>query len=829
MSNYYSYNELSKLNGKINTKDSMIDNFKSLIKKKEIIKNGTGLDESLYNFMNMDVYLNPCRLMWSLHKIKNKLSDNDFGKKLVADPSKTSVKNFLNYSSNLSHRMVKYLDHSNLSDLDKKNKSISIVNNIIKEISDKCTIDTLSEKSNKLANAIITQMITVPSEGSSDNLYKSIIDYSSIGYTEINSSLRGIAKKHRDSIINDIVNIDLVFDKYSVSSVSYDEGIRLYRGMSNVFFTRNGIQMETNMVKELQKGDIISDMGYVSSSLDINTSLGSFFTGEINDDRDMSCCCIFTFIYPPHMPFIPMADFNIENIVSKSEIHKKKTAFGFMETELLLPRNFNFKIIDKVQVDEILNMDSLPAKNFRSITVVICEIVYNISSDTLNKIKSVNNMINLSSVLYKNIINGRNSFLFKNEDTKKKYYDMYKKKVNKFKITKTWFNDSKDPNDTISFVYNDSVKKGGSYEKYIKYKSKYLELKKMIGGDSVNYIKKISFSMDSLLNLFMSISLEQNCCLIDLKNIKTNNESQLNFMKIIQKNFTIFKQEIDKILVFPSFYESFAKRIHTYSIENVIDILQKYIWPTSNIIMKNYMKFIENSLSELKLIPFYNLKDNPRANYTNLNSSTKASLNQCMICDKKNDNIKCNHTWTSKLNGGYTLGEIDDDFEDLNETNKSLYDQTDEFIVSCKQKVNKTKTNHESYSIKDFKQIKKCCNMAFGPSSCVEQFSSNFIIPLYAFNKEIFDIFDANYKDQNKLEYFEGEIFRKYYNSIKNQKDSMKNLFDKITNFKLLINKHNEDIRKDVDKSVSKLIFDKTRRNKIIQEKMNLKYGSFDL
>ena len=816
MNHYYSYNELVKLNNKNTVGSDMLENFKNEIGEKEIIKNNTGLDQSLYNFLNLDIHLNPCRLMWGLYKIKNRLSDEGFSKKLVVIPDETSVKKFVNYSDNLSHRMIKYLDNTYTTYSDKKNNSISIVNNVIKNISNKCTVDTLSNKSNKLANAIITQMVTVPSEGRADNLYGSIIDYSSSSYSIINSALRGISKSISSDTFNDtvnnIANIDLVFDKYSVSSVGNDKGIRLYRGMSEVYYTRNNVAMKTDMVKDLEKGDIINDMGYVSSSLDINTSLGDFFTGQDKTNIEKSCCCIFTFKYPPHMPFIPMADFNIDSIVKKNELLKKQTTFGFTETELLLPRNFSLRIVDKIQLDELLNMDSLPAKNYRSITIVVCEVVFDIDNDYLDKIKLVSNNINLSSLIYKNIITKRNKFLFKDNNVKKKYIDMYKRKVDKFKISKTWFNDAKDNKDTISFVYQE-LSGGDAYDKYQKYKSKYVNLKKKLyGGDNTDYIKKISFSLKSLINLFMSISVEQNCCLVDLEQIKKNNDFQHSFMKIIIKNFISFKENIDKILNFPSYFESVAKRIDTYNIENLFDLLENYVWPSSIIIMDKYSIFIKQSLSDLGSIPFYNINSVSRSNYySQLSDNNKLKLNKCILCGKDKNTIKCSHVTTSNITGG------------------SLFDRTDELMVSCSKNISKTDTIHDTYSVKDFQQIKKCCNLAFGPSSCVEQFSTNFIIPLYAFNKEIFEILEKNYNDQSNLELFEGEIFRKKYGMVGIQKNKLKKSFDSVVQLRALMDKHKEKINMEVDKSISKIYFGKEKRNKLIQEKINSKYGSLNI
>ena len=907
MSNFYNYNQIIKYS---NLERGLgASTFDIQLKEEEIYER--------------DVHLNPCRLLWSLYKIEENIPDEEFAKKLVAKPEQTSAAKFIDYSNNISKiitkniqlskdkspshlpkeiskkstlfvsksdEMIDFISSIKETKQDKQDREDKqkreLINKLKNQVSQKCTTDTLLNTNNKIAISIISQMKSIPTESTEENqedvkkgitrdfFNKSILNYSLIGYEGINGTLRGIIKNPSDETINDIVNLDLIFDKYGVSSVSNEKGMRLYRGMKKVYYLDKGQYKETERVGDLKVGDVITDKGFVSSSLDINTSLGGFFGGENKSDETKSCCCIFTFVYPPHLPFIPMADFNIEGIIEKEEAKQQQTAFGFTETELLLPRNFNLKIIKKDLVPELFNLDTKKPKKFINLTIVECEVVFKIDKNTdknfLENLKKTNSHITISALLYKNIIRQRNENL--SSETKKKYAEMYERKIIKFKIGgQAWFNDPNNKNDTISFVYKFPISKkgGGEYDKYIKYKSKYIALKNKLDGgnnntinnntinndtiniDKKNIVTELSFPLKTLVNLLISISIEQKCCMNDLQNLNTVNDFQKNFIREISNKFKEFKEntqsffigtknvsswsniiekkyadiltELNNIINFDEINELTLSLNQLFAVETtkkkkiesdinklILEKLKRMheyivstIWPISEGIVNEYIKFMQNSLTYVKeqKYPFYNLKQKLRPEYYPKLEKSNAFVNNCIKCGMKENSFVCNHVIKSNLLGGATKSDQDIEVETVNITCAPKKNVVDE-----KQKQTSNIINAPILKTNDkLNIIIKCCNMALGPASCVKQFSINFILPIITYYKDISNMLKMTITQDKEL--YKSQSYITLYNEIQESLNkiisSLTKSLNEIADINENIKKHNNELQKNIQTKTS--------------------------
>lgn len=625
MSTFFSYNQIINKNIK-----PINENIKQELHNKEFFKQSKYLDES--------IIINPCRSLWAIYKLMNNMSDEQFSKKLLQDIG-AKEDHFINYAENLNKRIDYYLLKTNpkLNQIDREKAKKKLLINLFNNLSDKCTIDRLSSKSNPLANAILSQMLNIPTskDNNDDNIYTTILNYSNMGYKHINAALRGEQTNPLDKTINDIVNLDLVFDFYGVASVGNPRGLRLFRGSQDVGFFRNGngkFRYSAN-VNELQVGDVIFESAYMSTSMDINSSLNpEFFKFDVKN-KISPCCCILTFIYPPHMPFLPMADFNIENIVSKEEIVNKQTLFGFTETEILLPRYLSLRVVDKIKLNQYLYADSgnHPDEEingeveFNKLTLIVCEVVFNLDKNLLNNIKNIKNPVNVSAMLYKNTIIQRNSNLSQN--VIKKYNTDYERKIDKFKIKKAWFNNPTKPDETIKFVLNPNLQMGGEYyDKYVKYKSKYLELKNILEGGQVS--NNILTLLKAMLKLFLVTILEQNCCSNLLGNYKFNvngKEAAIgkDFTKLFNDNQKLWKNSVGGLSFLTSsnydIYNTWIKNIYSknFNLEkNIITILNMYI------------KFLNNYNNFLKV------NSNNPISSTIINNTIKENI--CVACEQEN-------------------------------------------------------------------------------------------------------------------------------------------------------------------------------------------------
>lgn len=634
MTKFYTYNEV--LNNNITPIKSTL---KEDLAKKKIFNQSQYLDT--------DSYMNPCRMLWGTYKIANNFTDDQFIKKLVGtEYAKGKVDNFLNFTHNLNKRIDYYIanTHPKLN----KTQITKLKSDILKTINDilegRCTIDKLTNKSNPLANAIISQILVVPNKYSDvnkndtnddDDLYDTIISYSGSLYDTINPALRGLSSTPpSESTINAIVNLDIIFDYFAVTSVANRQGLRLFRGLDKVFYLRNGINGTADRAQDLQIGDILNDKAFMSSSIDINGSLNPNFFKFSVSDKIMPCCCILTFVYPPHFPFITMADFNVEDILSKKHLQGKQTAFGFTETELLLPRNTSFKVINKIKLDEYLYMDFSKELKFKGLTIVECEVAFELEDTMVKTIKDIKNPVNVSSMLYKNIIYRRNSKL--SQDSIKIYNQIYERKIKKFKINKTWFNNTNKPYDTINFVLKPTLQLGGDfYDKYVKYKTKYLELKNQIdqmNGGQMN--SNISNSFKMLLKMFLISLAEQNCCLNMLEKYQFKKSNVIvnlatNFNKFVSDNQKSWKGSVGGLTFLSTkneydIYNSWVKKINDKSFN-----LEKNLMLFLNMFYKwvyNYNSFL---LSNVNNVPITSTK------IKNIQTSTF-----CVACEQENSVCK---------------------------------------------------------------------------------------------------------------------------------------------------------------------------------------------
>lgn len=261
--------------------------------------------------------------------------------------------------------------------------------------------------------------------------------------------------------------------------------------------------------------------------------------------------------------------------------------------------------------------------------------------------------------------------------------------------------------------------------KYMKYKSKYIALKNLLEGGTVkqdqdiNIIKKIKNPLKQIINLLISISVEQKCCLMDLANLKSTNEYQKEFIDTIKKYFNLFKIRIDYIFTTKMLEKEKIQtqnKIQNQKIKHIVSIdinsryaflleqndlstmeqLRKFILedilPISKKIFDEYLLLMENIRLTVKSndIPFYNIKERPRSLYYPKLQPLNVNINNCVECKKENNNYKC---------------------------------------TNLKSIIKKSQNDKNDFN--------KCCNMTLGANSCIKQFSINFLVPLNIYFKEI--------------------------------------------------------------------------------------------
>lgn len=610
---YYSYNELSgpkikKINETLNTN----------------ILDATPLKYS--ELLNKDKYLNPCRLLWATYKIQNNMKDDEIKKKIVGERNINKVNGFLRYSNHLDTRLEYYI--KKVKDI-KKETSLTkkdIIKNLYLGVQNKCTLDVLSNDNNIFTKSMISQLALVPGgtgddtgkSDKSDNLYRTINAYSASAYAEINSGLRGLSKIG-SSTLNHIVNLDMVYDYFASTSVLNNEPIRLYRGMDQVFYERNGVLGNTKILGELQVGDIINDKGYVSASLDINTSLNpEFFKRNSSDDNILNinispCCCLFTFLYPPHMPFIMMGDFNIGGFFEEYQLKGKKSTFGFTETEILLPRNLTFRIKEKLKVKNILYMDGPNEEKFIDINLIVCEVVYKLNNIELKGISQKNNSLDTSFLLYKSSIIDRSKCNKSNVglcgDTYNAYLKEYERKIKKFNMKATWF----DGDVGIKYVLSPKPLTGGYYDKYIKYKTKYTDLKKIMEGGATDPTTIMKEALLQQVELMFGIVMKGKCCEQKMIAFKNNNKKSSIVAKI-SDSFELLQKENTKVWVRSlketaddtNIYNAWRKYITETDDVDKLNIVNAKLMNSFIFMINNYIFFLDNYLLDKDII---NLKN----------------------------------------------------------------------------------------------------------------------------------------------------------------------------------------------------------------------------
>lgn len=649
---YYSYNEI--INPKIKKINENLD---------MDIQDISPLKYS--ELLNKDKYLNPCRLLWASYKIQNNLDDSTIKKKIVGARRINKIDGFIRYAKHLDARLEYYIKKMRDVQKDKIVTKKSILDKINSDIHNKCTIDILSNNNNIFTKSMISQLALVPGKDNKgglkqDNLYETINEYSDSEFININGGLRGFAKLSTTTI-NNIINLDMIFDYFASTSVLNNDPIRLYRGMSQVFYERNGVPGNTMIMNDLQVGDIINDKGYVSASLDINTSLNpDFFQRNVSNDNiwevnTSPCCCLFTFLYPPHLPFIMMGDFNIGEFFEDYQLKDKTTMYGFSETEILLPRNFTFRVKNKLQVKNILYMDGNKEEKFTDINLIVCEVVYKLSDAEYKSIKQKNNALDTSFLIYKSNIINRNKCPTSNVGlcgpAYNTYLKEYERKINKFNMKATWF----DGNVGIKYVLSPKPLIGGYYDKYIKYKDKYIDLKKSLEGgakDQVNVIKK---SLQQQIDLMSGIIFKSKCCEKKIGAFKENNKKNKTVAKLYE-SFENLQKENNKVWN-SSFdikntdntYNAWKEYIDTTNDFDLLDDANTKLMNRFIYMINNYIFFLDEYLLDKDII---NLKKLENGTQICINcNNAKCTLNTNEYYDAPVDvhqSIKCRNMGEGK-------------------------------------------------------------------------------------------------------------------------------------------------------------------------------------
>lgn len=241
----------------------------------------------------------------------------------------------------------------------------------------------------------------------------------------------------------------------------------------------------------------------------------------------------------------------------------------------------------------------------------------------------------------------------KNEINQKIFFENSKYLLKK----RNWFNSFGNNVDTTNFVLNPQL--GGIYyDKYVKYKQKYLELKEnMKGGDNIeNNIKKLLVKQ---INIIVKILYDQECCEKKLQNYteanKNNQELRIiykAFNDMYKKNKTTWNSSISTKAPWDlddkKNYGDWIIQIYhpKKSLKNILND----IWSVIVQIMNQYNLFIKEYLNKQNIVESkltskttniiencsYDLPvDESKKKDLNENIDIKENVDICCVVDKK--------------------------------------------------------------------------------------------------------------------------------------------------------------------------------------------------
>lgn len=176
--------------------------------------------------------------------------------------------------------------------------------------------------------------------------------------------------------------------------------------------------------------------------------------------------------------------------------------------------------------------------------------------------------------------------------------------------------------------------------KYLKYKTKYLQLKDIIrGGDKndTNVNETLKSNLNEIASFISSYVLEYECCYKDIQKFDSNNANQKKYLsnmkELYRTYYTNLMNDLNKIGNKDNIAQNLIAKIDKVNVDNFEDVFKDTLWPILSSIMDNYTKFTSSLLtySINNKIPNFKLNLTPQAARNNNNN----------ICISQDDLKKC--------------------------------------------------------------------------------------------------------------------------------------------------------------------------------------------
>lgn len=283
-----------------------------------------------------------------------------------------------------------------------------------------------------------------------------------------------------------------------------------------------------------------------------------------------------------------------------------------------------------------------------------------------------------------------------------------------------------------------------SYQKYIKYKTKYLQLKAMMGGEEKGDINdKLRTRVNQIIESFIvPVFLEMECCQKDLFSIKVSNNKQKDFTeqtKFLSEMQNLFKDYYDTIQNYVKSISSGTKEdlissllesVPSFNIQNFEEKNKKIIDPLSRKIVKEYVNMIKrlNKYVIDKKIPAYRIKFTNDMRRLQENCITVNKLKKC--CENSGDTSNCvtqmGATRLTRLYGIIT--EIKQLTED-NKQNVPNYNQIHNYIMNFRTEIKNNLDEYANIQIAENKYNTKYTNKNIFNKIFSDKFKGIEIIP----------------------------------------------------------------------------------------------------
>lgn len=283
-----------------------------------------------------------------------------------------------------------------------------------------------------------------------------------------------------------------------------------------------------------------------------------------------------------------------------------------------------------------------------------------------------------------------------------------------------------------------------NYQKYIKYKTKYLQLKAMIGGEEKGDVNdKLRTRVNQIIESFIvPVLLEMDCCQKDLFKIKVYNNKQKDFteqtqyLSEMQKYFKDYYDSIQNYIksIFNGTKEDFIsllqKSVPFYNIQNFEEKNKELIDPLSRKIVKEYVTVIKrlNMYVIDKKIPAYRIKFTNDMERLQENCITVNKLKKC--CENSGDTSNCvtqmGATRLTRLYGIIT--EIKQLIED-NKQDVSNYNHLNNYLMNFRTEIKNNLDEYANIQLSENKYNTKYTNKKIFNKIFSDKFKGIEIIP----------------------------------------------------------------------------------------------------